>query len=266
MRLSSSVVAVAAVLFVACGSDPAAPPPLGAAGTTGSAGAPSGPLAVLVFSKTAGYHHDSIPDGQAALANVAASSGWTLTTTDDAAVFTDGGLEALDVVVFLSTTGDVLDADQQAAFERFIGAGKGFVGIHSASDTEYDWPFYGELVGAYFREHPAIQAADLKLEDPNDPTTAGLPTTWTRTDEWYAFSENPRPNVHVLLTLDESSYSPGTATMGADHPVTWLHEYAGGRAFYTALGHTKQSYDEPLFIGMLTRAIEWAGGRVSDPR
>ena len=224
-------------------------------------GATSGPLGVLVFSKTAAFRHDSIPDGQAALAKVAMSSDWSLTTTEDASVFTDAGLAPLDVVVFLSTTGDVLDDAQQAAFERFIRAGKGFVGIHSASDTEYDWAFYGGLVGAYFREHPDIQAADIKLEDPNDPTMAGLPATWTRTDEWYAFRDNPRPNVHVLLTLDEASYSPGTATMGADHPITWLHEYEGGRAFYTALGHTKQSYSEPLFIGMLTHAIEWASGR-----
>ncbi len=261
MRLSRHLVVFAAVMSVACSSDRATPPHSGAAGAAGSAGAPGASLAVLVFSKTAAYHHDSIPDGQAALEKIAVSAGWTLSTTDDASVFTDRGLGALDVVVFLSTTGDVLDDDQQAAFERFIRAGKGFVGVHSASDTEYDWPFYGELVGAYFREHPAIQAADLKLEDANDPTTVGLPATWSRTDEWYAFRDNPRPNVHVLLTLDESSYSPGTATMGADHPITWLHEYAGGRAFYTALGHTKQSYGEPLFLGMLTHAIEWAGKR-----
>jgi type 1 glutamine amidotransferase len=257
----------AAAVSVACGADRATPWPAGAAGATGfagatgSAGAASAPLAVLVFSKTAAYRHDSIPDGQAALEKLGASSGWAVTTSDDASVFTDAELAALDVVVFLSTTGDVLDETQQAAFERFIRAGKGFVGIHSASDTEYDWPFYGELVGAYFREHPEIQAADLKLEDAGDPTTAGLPAIWTRTDEWYAFRDNPRPNVHVLLTLDESSYAPGAATMGDDHPVTWLHEYAGGRAFYTALGHTKQSYGEPLFLGMLERAIEWAGRR-----
>jgi type 1 glutamine amidotransferase len=235
----------------------------GAAGAdeAGAAGAASGPLAVLVFSKTAAYRHDSIPNGIAALTNVATSSGWNLTATEDSSVFTDDALGALDVVVFLSTTGDVLDDTQQAAFERFIHAGKGWVGIHSASDTEYDWAFYGGLVGAYFREHPAIQQATLDIEDPSDPTMAGLPSPWTRTDEWYAFQTNPRPNVHVLITLDESSYSPGTASMGSDHPITWSHEYEGGRAFYTALGHTKESYSDPLFVGMLTRAVVWAAGR-----
>jgi type 1 glutamine amidotransferase len=237
----------------------------GVAGTAGNGGAAgntaSGPLTVLVFSKTAAFRHDSIPDGIAALTNVAAENGWNLSATEDDSVFTDDGLAPLDVVVFLSTTGDVLDDTEQASFERFIRAGKGFVGIHSASDTEYDWAFYGELVGAYFREHPDIQQATLHIEDASDPTMSGLPATWTRTDEWYAFQTNPRPNVHVLITLDETSYSPGSATMGADHPITWSHDYEGGRAFYTALGHTKESYSEPLFVAMLTRAIEWAARR-----
>jgi type 1 glutamine amidotransferase len=231
------------------------------AGGTGAAGTPNSPLNVLVFSKTAAYRHASIPDGIAALETVATNEGWSLTASEDSTLFTDEGLAALDVVVFLSTTGDILDDDEQAAFERFIRAGKGWVGIHSASDTEYDWAFYGDLVGAYFREHPDIQPATLDVEDPSDATMAGVPSPWTRTDEWYAFQTNPRPSVHVLMTLDESSYSPGTATMGADHPITWSHEYKGGRAFYTALGHTSESYADPIFVGMLTRAIEWAARR-----
>lgn len=237
-----------------------APGTLGTGGA-GAAGTPNRPLDVLVFSKTAAYRHASIPDGIAALETVATNQGWTLTASEDSSLFTDDALAPLDVVVFLSTTGDILDDDQQAAFERFIQAGKGWVGIHSASDTEYDWAFYGDLVGAYFREHPDIQSATLDVEDPADATMAGLPSPWTRTDEWYAFQTNPRPNVHVLLTLDEASYSPGTATMGPDHPITWSHEYQGGRAFYTALGHTSESYTDPIFVGMLTRAIEWAARR-----
>jgi cytochrome c len=234
---------------------------VGFAGDNGAAGAAPRPLEVLVFSKTAAYRHASIPDGIAALTSAGPAAGFTVTASEDASLFTDSGLANLDVVVFLSTTGDILDDDQQAAFERFIESGKGFVGIHSASDTEYDWAFYGALVGAYFREHPDIQPATLNLEDPSDPTLVGVPSPWTRTDEWYAFQSNPRPNVHVLMTLDESSYDPGTATMGPDHPITWSHEYAGGRAFYTALGHTSESYADPIFVGMLTRAIAWAAGR-----
>lgn len=244
------------------GSAGAAGMTAGPAGSGGMAGASPAPLSILVFSKTAGFRHDSIPDGIAALTSASSGAGYTLTASEDAGVFTDDGLAKLDVVVFLSTTGDILDDEQQAAFERFIMSGKGFVGIHSATDTEYDWEFYGELVGAYFREHPAIQAATLDVEDATDPIVAGVPSPWTRTDEWYAFKSNPRPNVHVLMTLDESSYDPGTATMGADHPITWRHEYAGGRSFYTALGHTQESYADPLFVGLLTRAIQWAGGRL----
>jgi len=166
------------------------------------------------------------------------------------------------VVVFLSTTGDILDATQEAAFERFIRGGKGFVGIHAASDTEYDWAFFTELLGAKFRAHPeTIQAATVVVEDAAHVTTEGFPASWLRTDEWYAFQENPRANVHVLMTLDESTYAPGMAAMGDDHPVAWWHEYQGGRAFYTALGHTSESYTDSLFMTHLVRAIDWAAGR-----
>jgi type 1 glutamine amidotransferase len=129
----------------------------------------------------------------------------------------------------------------EAGRVRALRSGKGFVGIHAASDTEYDWPWYGGLVGAYFREHPTVQAADVVVEDTAHPATLGLPNPWRRSDEWYAFKANPRRNVHVLLSLDESSYSVGSSTMNGDHPVAWCHEYDGGRAFYTALGHTSES-------------------------
>lgn len=230
-------------------------------GKGGEGGAvPSGPLGLLVFSRTRGFRHDSIPDGITAFTKLATAQGWTLAASEDPGVFADATLERADVVVFLSTTGDVLDDDQQAAFERFIRAGGGFVGVHSATDTEHDWAFYGELVGAHFREHPAIQPATVVVEDSANPILAGISSRWTRTDEWYAFKTNPRPNVHVLMTLDESSYEPGTSAMGSDHPITWLHEYEGGRAFYTALGHTTESYTDPVFVGMLQHAVEWAAG------
>jgi type 1 glutamine amidotransferase len=218
---------------------------------------------VLVFSKTTedGYRHDSIPVGIAALTRLASDRGWSLRATEDATVFSDSGLEPFDVLVFLSPSGDPLDAVQQAAFERYIRAGGGYVGIHGASAAEYDWPFYGELVGAYLSEHPEIQEAVIRVENASHPATAGLPTTWRRTDEWYAFRANPRSNVTVLLTLDETTYSPGTSAMGADHPIAWYHTYESGRAFYTALGHTNESYSEPLFIGHIEGAIVWAAGR-----
>ena len=157
--------------------------------------------------------------------------------------------------MFLSTTGDVLNGNQQAAFERFIRSGWGFVGIHSAADTEYDWPFYGGLIGAYFAGHPDIQPATIRVEVPH-PSTSGLPATWNRRDEWYNFQKNPRGTVNVLATLDERSYSGGT--MGADHPIMWSRGYEGGRTWYTAGGHTAESFAEPLFLDHIGKAIIWA--------
>ena len=147
---------------------------------------------------------------------------------------------------------------QQAAFENYIADGGGYMGVHSAADTEYDWPFYGNLVGAYFKGHPAIQEATIKVADKLHPATKGLPDRWTRTDEWYDYRTNPRGDVHVLATLDEKSYT--NATMGADHPITWCQEYGGGRSFYTGLGHTKESYGEPAFQQLLLGGIRWAAG------
>lgn len=222
--------------------------------STGTAAPPR----VLVFSKTAGFRHDSIEDGIAMLTAEAAARDWMLEATEDGARFTDESLAGFDVVVFLSTTGDVLDDAQQAAFEGFIQGGGGYVGIHSASDTEYDWPFYGDLVGAYFSGHPAIQPATITVEDMTHPATAHLASpAWMRTDEWYSFVESPRPDVDVLLALDESSYDPGGLAMG-DHPIAWAHESLGGRAFYTALGHTRESYAEAPFVEHVSAAIAWA--------
>jgi len=229
----------------------------GASATAGAGAAAGDGVSLLVFSRTVEYRHESIPAGIQALSRLAAERGWALAATEDARRFSDAGLAAYDAVIFLSTTGNVLDDTQQAAFERFIRGGKGFIGIHSATDTEYDWAWYGGLVGAYFREHPTAQAADVIVEDTANPATIGLPNPWRHSDEWYAFESNPRPNVHVLLSLDETSYSAGSASMNGDHPIAWCHEYDGGRAFYTALGHAAESFSEPLFINQLAGAVAW---------
>jgi len=222
---------------------------------------PDTPLALLVYTRTGGYRHDAIPVAIAALQTLAGERDWAVTATEDPTTFSDDGLAPFDVLVFAHTSEEVLDADQQAAFERFMRSGKGFVGIHSATDTEYDWLYYGELIGAYFRSHPAIQQATIAVEDATHPSTTTLPARWTRTDEWYAFVENPRPNVHVLLTLDESTYDPAGSDMGGDHPIAWTNELDGARMFYTALGHTQASYSEPLFLEHIAGGIEWAGRR-----
>ena len=215
------------------------------------------PASVLVFSKTAGFRHDSIPTGVQAIRDLGAANNLTVEATEDAGAFTASNLARFDAVVFLSTTGDVLDAGQQAAFEAFVGSGKGYVGIHAAADTEYDWPFYGNLVGAYFQQHPAIQPARVVVEDRAHPATAHLGTEWTRTDEWYSFRANPRPNVHVLAALDESTYAGGG--MG-DHPIMWCQNVAGGRSFYTGFGHTVESYADPALRQVLLGGIRWAAG------
>ena len=226
----------------------------------GSAGPAETPYDVLVFSRTAGFRHDSIDEGVAALGELGAEHGFTVTATEDATAFTSGNLARYRVVVFLSTTGDVLDTAQQTAFEAYIAGGGAYVGIHSAADTEYDWPFYGELVGAYFHSHPEIQPARVVVEDRGHPATAHLPATWQRTDEWYNYRTSPRERVHVLAALDESSYRGGT--MNGDHPIAWCQEYAGGRSFYTGGGHTAESYAEPEFRAHLLGGIRWAAGLV----
>jgi type 1 glutamine amidotransferase len=213
---------------------------------------------VLVFSKTAGFRHDAIPAGQQAIRELGAANNFTVTTTEDAATFTTAGLAKYEAVVFLNTTGDVLDADQQTAFEGYIRGGHGFVGVHAAADTEYDWPFYGELMGAWFASHPAIQPVKVKVEDRAHAATAHLPQVWSRTDELYNYRTNPRATAHVLATLDETSYSGGT--MG-DHPHAWCKSYQGGRSFYTGAGHTIESYSDPAFRAHLLGGIRYAAGR-----
>lgn len=237
--------AAAAAVLIGCVSGPAA-----------SKGADE--TRVLVFSKTAGFRHDSIPEGIVAVRELGAAGGFAVDATEDAGAFTNGNLARYDAVVFLSTTGDVLNAAQQRAFERYIKRGGGYVGVHAAADTEYDWAFYGGLAGAYFQSHPAIQPATVDVEDRAHPATSGLAQAWNRTDEWYNYRSNPREHAHVLASLDESSYTGGT--MSGDHPIAWCQEYRGGRAFYTGAGHTKESYAEPAFRQHLLGGIRYAAG------
>jgi type 1 glutamine amidotransferase len=211
---------------------------------------------VLVFSRTAGFRHDSIPAGIAAIRQLGTQNGFAVDATEDASAFTAANLAQYQAVVWLSTTGDVLNATQQAAFEAYVSGGGGYVGVHAAADTEYDWPWYGGCAGAYFASHPAQQQASLIVEDRTNDSTAHLPATWSRFDEWYNYRTNPRGAVNVLIRLDESSYSGGT--MGADHPITWWHDVGSGRAWYTGLGHTIESYSETAFTRLLLGGIRVA--------
>ncbi len=212
---------------------------------------------LLVFSKTTGFRHPSIEDGLTAIRTMATKQHVLVDATEDATAFTGANLQRYKGVIFLSTTGTILDDEQKRAFEQYIRAGGGYVGIHSASDTEYNWSWYGQLVGAYFKGHPShLQPASITVEDTQHASTSTLPHTWERTDEWYNFRSNPRSQVHVLLTLNETTYQGGT--MGSDHPISWYHDFDGGRSWYTGMGHTEASFKEPLFLAHIWGGIVYA--------
>jgi type 1 glutamine amidotransferase len=215
---------------------------------------------VLVFTKTDGFRHASIPAAIQALRELGAQHGFTVDATEDAAAFNNANLARYAVVAFVLTAGDVLDNARQAAFERYIRSGRGFVGVHSALDSERDWAWYRQLVGTSFKSHPAIQTATLHVAEPRHLSTAGLPRRWVREDEWYNFTARPRRAARVLLRLDETTYAPGEGAMGRDHPIAWLHEYDGGRSWYTGGGHTEASYSERLFRAHLLGGIRYAAG------
>ncbi len=223
---------------------------------------------VLVFSKTEGWHHDSIPAGVAAIEHLGKLHDFTVFWTEDAnRVFNDKELAKYQVVVFLSTSGDILNAEQKAAFERFIRAGGGFVGIHSASDTEYGWTWYTKLVGRMFYIHPTIQTATVEVLDRNFPGMEYFPKRFLATDEWYQFQPAVADNLHYLLAVDETTYNPHAVWadqhkqgdgMGKFHPIAWYHTYDGGRSFYTAMGHLSATYGDPIFQHFLFGGIYWA--------
>jgi cytochrome c len=220
-------------------------------------GCRSAPARVLLFSKTAGYRHESIVQGKAAILELGATHGFTVDTTEDPRFLTEDSLRHYSAVIFLHTTGDVLDRAREVDLQRFIQAGGGFVGIHAAADAEYDWRWYGQMVGGYFAGHPAIQPATLVVTDSSHQVKEQLPLRWSRTDEWYNF-KRLADDLHVILSIDESSYSGGTN--GAFHPMTWYHPFDGGRAWYTALGHTVESWTEEKYLQLLGSGIQYAIG------
>jgi type 1 glutamine amidotransferase len=274
MRAFLPFVLLASTLLVACGSD------------SDTGGVQTGPFRLLVYSQTDGFRHASIETGVETVRQLGLMHGFEVDHTEDPSAFTPDNLARYAVVMWLSTTGDLLDADQRSAFERYIAEGGGYAGVHSASDTNYDWPFYGELVGAYFHSHPifplatdegpGVQSGELRVEAPDQPSVAHLPQPWILSDEFYSFRSNPRGRVRVLLDIDESSYnqdpnttniSQGSILLGEtavmnDHPMSWCHDNLGGRAWYTALGHSVTLYGDGLFRQHLLNGILTAARRV----
>ncbi|NCF56155.1 MAG: hypothetical protein GWP41_07815 [Planctomycetia bacterium] len=212
---------------------------------------------ILVFSKTAGFRHGSIESGQAAFRGLGKKYGFAVEVTEDANQFSEAQLRKHQVIVFLNSTQDLLDGNQQKGFEGYLRSGGGYVGIHAASDAEYDWPFYADVVGAYFVDHPAIQSAKINITDHDHPATSFLPKVWERTDEWFNYNRVPQ-HVQVLAWLDTDSYQG--SSMPGKHPAVWCHHVDLGRAFYTAGGHTDTSFQEPQFLHHLAGAIYWAAG------
>ena len=213
---------------------------------------------VLMLTATAGFRHDSIAAATSAMRTLTASSGeFTLTVTEDLSLLSRASLADYAVVMFALTSGELpLTADQKTALVDFVSGGRGFIGVHSATDTLYEWPDYGRLIGAYFREHPWTQHADVVVEDRSHPVTAGLEARFSLLEEFYTFRENPRGRVQVLLRLD-------AASVGAvgDYPLAWAHTFGAGRVYYNALGHFPATWSDARFLPQLANAIRWAAGR-----
>lgn len=207
---------------------------------------------VLVFCKTGVYYHTSIPAGIAAIKKIGAENKFDVDTTTDSLRFNDKNLAQYKAVIFLNVTGKLFDTAQKQALMNYVHKGGGIVGVHSATDAEYNWPWYGKMMGGYFLDHPKQQQVKLMVADNSHPATKGLPKEWTRFDEWYNF-KHLNPDVHVLLRIDENSYEGGKN--GANHPMAWCQNFEGGYVFYTALGHTIESYSEPLFLQHLAGGI-----------
>jgi type 1 glutamine amidotransferase len=212
---------------------------------------------ILVFSKTGKYHHESIPDGIKAIKKLGREHHFEVDTTTDSTYFKEVNLKKYAAVVFLNTSGNVLDTVEKTDFRRYIEAGGGYMGIHCASSTEKNWTWYGQLVGAVFTDHPEPQDGVINVVDRTNPATKQLPARWPWKDEWYNFRKVPN-NVHVLLTADETSYKGGKN--GTHHPLAWYHAFDGGRAFYTALGHFPEAYVNPLYVQHILAGIKYAIG------
>ena len=218
---------------------------------------------ILVFSKTAGFHHASIAVGNIAIQKLGAENNFDVDTTTDASKLNTSNLKQYAAIVFLSTTGmasKLFTEDEKAALMKYIEKGGGYMGIHAATDCCYDWQWYGNLSGAYFKGHPRQQEAVLDVVDSTNNATNFLPRHWKRKDEWYSFKWMA-PDLHVLIKIDEKSYDQNDALKMGDHPMAWYHEYDGGRAFYTELGHTDESFSDPLYLKHILAGIEYTMGK-----
>lgn len=222
-----------------------------------------GAQGALIYFRAQGFRHGSIPVAVPAVERVLQVHGWSVSSTDDLETFRQS-LGQTRVVIFLLTSGDILDDSARARLKTFVEGGGGFVGVHSATVTELDWPWYLELAGAYFKGHPAgTPEGRVEVLDPAHPATRHLPQVFTRNEEWYSFDRQPTAlaGTRVVLGVDEESYGPPSSLRMGTHPVAWHREVGQGRAFQTALGHSAESYVDPAFLEHVAGAVDWAGRR-----
>lgn len=247
-----------------------------AAPSAGHIADPAAAPALLVYSKTTGWRHDSIPAATSALTDIARRRGWTMVFTEDPAWFERQKLARFDVVIWALPTGDTLSASQKAAFRSYVERGGSYLGLHSAGDSSHTWDWYAsDLIGATFVGHPDnlnVRAGTIRVENGDHPAMRRLSGEWQRTDEWYYFDRSVRDRFAVLASLLPMSVDPALGEQDrarldprADHPIIWHRCVGKGRAFYSALGHTIESYSEPAHLNMIEGAIDWTLGKGSCP-
>lgn len=222
---------------------------------------PKAVASVLYFTYSAGFKHEVIPESEQILSKIGEDSGrFHVTVSHDPAVIDAKQLAKYDAIVFYTTGELPIDARQKRDLLAFVNGGKGFVGIHSASDTFYQWPEYGRMVGGYFNEHPWNEDVTVKVEDQNHPATRGLGASFVIADEIYQFKDWSRADVHVLLSLDTASVDlnhPKVHRTDGDFALAWTRRQGKGRVFYSALGHKPEVWRDPRFQGFLLGGLEW---------
>lgn len=214
---------------------------------------------ILVFTKANGFKHAAIQKGAETVKEMEKIYPFKVTVSDDSLMFSEQSLKQFDVALFMNTTGNILGNEEKLAFQNFIRNGGGFVGVHAASDTEHDWDWFDQLVGTHFSDHPRIQKAKLNVLKNDTPSTKHLPKVWEMTDEWYNWKHDLDPSIEVLITIDETTYEGGKH--GDNHPISWRHEFEGGKVWFTALGHVLENFDDENFIKHLAGGIKWAASK-----
>jgi len=222
---------------------------------------------VLVYSGSTGYRHESIPSAVAALKTIGARAGYVVDATEDPEVFTAERLAPYKVLVLVSNSTDPKKPESEwftgarrDALQGFLKSGKGVIGLHAAADSHYGWGWYGQMIGGYFERHPkGTPKGVVMVIDSKHPATAKLPKSLERNDEWYYYKDLD-PTLHVLVAIDPKTIGEGEPDVNLN-PLVWCHDFGGGRVFYSALGHTNESWSEPYMVDLMTGALAYAAGK-----